>query len=279
MSSTRISTSLLGLLITVLMATTSTTAQRQGATKVYKTATVFFKWRDVPQVPVAAKEFPGIINDIFNTWGVRSYFAEQSRGTVDFVGPQRGMPSDYFGWIKVDMTIGNDCDPRKIMDSVKRAWGQENFDKYDRVIMFPNYQPQSEKCSWVGQSDTPGKGVLYHFFDTRGKRSDATSLPLLAHELGHNEGFGHSMAFKWNNGEYVVDPYGDPYDIMGSGRTAPLTFGGTFPPPSLKYLWGIKIPRAIELTSIFHKDIIFSELAGFRRDTVSRLSPRQATTN
>lgn len=73
--------------------------------------------------------------------------------------------------------------------------------------------PDASGCSWQGQASLGGK---WSFIEDGG-------LTTVAHELGHNLGFGHAASRRCTrNGAYVTisdtcttSTYGDVYDVMG----------------------------------------------------------------
>jgi hypothetical protein len=159
-------------------------------------------------------ELQGVL--VSNPNSVSNYFAEQSYGAVSF----RGI-SDPAGNVFHATVAGNGTSCNSMWSTwgsqAKAAVGSSTLDQYDHVI----YVFNSPDCGWAGLAYMPGSEVYI---------DNAFTLPVVAHELGHNLGVHHAASLRCTSGgqnvafssaAYACTPseYGDPYDIMGSSAT------------------------------------------------------------
>jgi hypothetical protein len=159
-------------------------------------------------------ELQGVL--VSNTNSVSNYFAEQSYGAVSFRGISDPAGDVYHATVA---GTGSGCNSMWSTwgSQARAAVGSSTLDPYDHVI----YVFNSPDCGWAGLAYMPGSEVYI---------DNAFTLPVVAHELGHNLGVHHAAALRCTSGgqnvafssaAYACTPneYGDPYDIMGSSAT------------------------------------------------------------
>lgn len=168
------------------------------------------------------------------------YFRDASYGRL-------GQAGDVTPWMKIAGPAGGKCfaDSANVMTQAKKAAAALGYDagRYDNVVLyFPDnsWQAGSDCAEHAGWAYVGEPGTWLHgHLDRR----------VTVHEQGHNYGLAHSHSYLCSNGMTGTcdqDPYGDPYDAMGSatyvghfsasqkhllgwldGRTADLTPGGS----------------------------------------------------
>ena len=130
------------------------------------------------------------------------------------------LSGDAFGWITIDRDNGPVCDLsnwQTAADERARASGIA-VDSYDVVVYA---WPMINACDFRGASEIGS---------TRSSVNGATNrsqwVPLVGHELGHTFGAEHANALRCADGSGTtvvisttcqVEPYGDSFDLMGSG--------------------------------------------------------------
>ncbi|WP_157498798.1 reprolysin-like metallopeptidase [Geodermatophilus sp. Leaf369] len=175
---------------------------------------------------------------------VADFWRTQSRGRI-----QLGTTSGPTGWI----TSGASCsDPTGLWNSAAAAAGW-TAGPNRHLLVYVSSLPQSlPGCSYglaeVGTSATSG-GRLY-------VRAAGTSL--IAHELGHNFGLGHSSQLQCDGsvetGTCQVSPYRDFYDVMGASwsqlgslNAAQASRLGVIPPSSALSMSAVDRGAFVEL--------------------------------
>jgi hypothetical protein len=144
-----------------------------------------------------------------NTNSVSNYFLQQSYGAVSFSGIHN-VAGDVF---HVTLSASSGC-PWQSWGS-QAAFAAPAVNGYDNVIYVFNSQHQ---CGFAGVAWLPGREA---FID------NAFTLPVVAHELGHNLGVHHAASLRCTSGGQTVAfantnlactpwEYGDMWDIMGS---------------------------------------------------------------
>jgi M6 family metalloprotease-like protein len=148
-----------------------------------------------------------------------AYYQEDSYGDVSLVGKAGNPDGDVFGWYTVPAPGPNSqvgCDVNAIMSNAEAAAGADGFvaSGYDHVIYA---FPRTSLCgNWAGLAQLPG---------TRSWINGAIdSVPVVAHELGHNMGLHHASSLRCTEGGVPVaisatcttSEYGDPFDVMGN---------------------------------------------------------------
>jgi hypothetical protein len=155
---------------------------------------------------------------VSNANSVSNYFNEQSYGAVSFKGISNPLGDVFHATIASD---GSGCGSNMWQtwgSQAAAAVGYSTLDQYDHVIYVFN---SHGTCGWAGLAYMPGSEVYI---------DNAFSLPVVAHELGHNLGVHHAAALRCMSGgqnvafssaAYACMPseYGDPFDIMGSSAT------------------------------------------------------------
>jgi hypothetical protein len=146
---------------------------------------------------------------VSNANSVSNYFSEQSYGAVSF----RGINSAAGDVFHVTLAASSGCP--------WQSWGSQAaaaapaVNGYDNVIYVFNSQHQ---CGFAGVAWLPGREA---FID------NAFTLPVVAHELGHNLGVHHAASLRCTSGGQTVafantdlactpSEYGDLWDVMGS---------------------------------------------------------------
>lgn len=146
---------------------------------------------------------------VANTNSVSNYFSQQSYGAVSF----RGINNAAGDVFHVTLAAASGCP--------WQSWGSQAaaavpaVDTYDNVVYVFNSHGQ---CGFAGVAWLPGREA---FID------NAFTLPVVAHELGHNLGVHHASSLRCSSGGQAVafassdlactpSEYGDPWDVMGS---------------------------------------------------------------
>ncbi|MDX6553403.1 MAG: hypothetical protein QOH74_1891 [Gaiellales bacterium] len=146
---------------------------------------------------------------VSNTNSVSNYFSEQSYGAVSFTGINSAA-GDVF---HVTLAASSGC-PWQTWGS-QAAAAAPAINSYDNVVYVFNSQHQ---CGFAGVAWLPGWEA---FID------NAFTLPVVAHELGHNLGVHHAASLRCTSGGQTVafantnlactpSEYGDMWDVMGS---------------------------------------------------------------
>jgi hypothetical protein len=169
---------------------------------------------------VAPTYTDGALQDVLvnSPSSVSNYFDEQSYGAVSFRGIVNPAGDVFHATISSN---GSGCGLNMWQtwgSQAAAAVGSSTLDQYDHVIYVFNSQ---HTCGWAGLAYMPGSEVYI---------DNAFTLPVVAHELGHNLGVHHAASLRCTGGgqnvafssaAYACTPseYGDPYDIMGSSAT------------------------------------------------------------
>jgi hypothetical protein len=169
---------------------------------------------------VAPTYTDGALQDVLvnSPSSVSNYFDEQSYGAVSFRGIVNPAGDVFHATISAN---GSGCGLNMWQtwgSQAAEAVGSSTLDQYDHVIYVFNSQ---HTCGWAGLAYMPGSEVYI---------DNAFTLPVVAHELGHNLGVHHAASLRCTGGgqnvafssaAYACTPseYGDPYDIMGSSAT------------------------------------------------------------
>ena len=127
---------------------------------------------------------------------------------------------DTYGWYTIDRDNGPTCDHagwQAAADARSRQEGVD-LDAYDVVVYA---WPRIEACDFSGASVGSSRIAV------NGLTNRSQWMPVVAHELGHSFGAEHANALRCTDaaGATVAisttctsEPYGDPFDLMGSGR-------------------------------------------------------------
>ena len=140
---------------------------------------------------------------------ISNYYSEQSYGAVSF----RGINNAAGDVFHVTLSASSGC-PWQSWGS-QAATAAPAVNGYDNVIYVFNSQHQ---CGFAGVAWLPGREA---FID------NAFTLPVVAHELGHNLGVHHAASLRCTSGGQTVafantnlactsSEYGDMWDVMGS---------------------------------------------------------------
>jgi len=159
---------------------------------------------------------------------VNSYYDSVSQGTTSFtttilpITVRCSRTMAYLNGVTAgEDIVSADCiTAAKAYDLSHGNTGLYNPDTYDRwVVIFPELT--GADYPWAGLATVGDIGLWLN---------GTSNWQVLAHELGHNQGLGHSRAWVSNatspisigSGTYIE--YGDPFDLMGSL----YTLGGHF---------------------------------------------------
>ncbi|MEO9174599.1 MAG: reprolysin-like metallopeptidase, partial [Gaiellales bacterium] len=156
----------------------------------------------------------GVLVD--NSNSVSNYFAEQSWNQVSFTGIQN--PDGDIFRVSIPAVPDPSCAWPTWGSEASSVVGASTLSQYQHVIYVFN---SGGNCSFAGLAYMPGSQVYIDNYFT---------LPVVAHELGHNLGVHHAaalrcivggqpVAFANANGACSSSEYGDPYDIMGYSQT------------------------------------------------------------
>jgi chitodextrinase len=148
----------------------------------------------------------GVLFDDANS--AAAYFDEVTVGKLSLVG-------DIHGWFTLPYS-SSQCAPGVWADSAKAALAASGVDPlgYDKFVYA---FPQTPSCEWTGLGGGADAWV-----------NGAMMLQVVAHELGHTFGLGHSKSMSCTSAgtpvsiasdlaSCTVNEYGDLFDIMGSG--------------------------------------------------------------
>ena len=157
--------------------------------------------------PFSAADVRGVL--LTNTDSVAAFYNETSWGQLTITG-------DVYGWYTLADTSAT-CDKFTWASQADAAAASAGVDlsAYDYVHM---YFPMSSACM-AGLGEMSGR---------RSWINDYYGTLTAAHELGHNLGFQHAMAYNCTSnglpvaiapdvGTCLIQPYGDPSSLMGGG--------------------------------------------------------------
>lgn len=144
---------------------------------------------------------------------VNAFYREQSHGQISLTGKLRA-DGDVFGWYKLPRSAEAGCDMAEWVGEANAIAEADGVPLADYDDVFYNVSSVFA-CEWGGFA-TP-----YGIF-IRG-----TDISTFAHELGHKLGLWHSKSLICKRpdgtrasleGKCEIKNYGDPFDVMGSGR-------------------------------------------------------------
>jgi len=165
-----------------------------------------------------------------STLYLRDYFEEVSFGQLTISGKNYPLDAaDVFGFYTIPAgTVA--CDYNSWRTAARNAAAKDGFNAtgYNHIMYVT---PGSGGCGWIGLATVGGVDSWYSggygsTSQSLQMRFDLSILPLFAHELGHNLGFGHarSASCKDSNSKATrvsdnctYSEYGDIYDVMGDG--------------------------------------------------------------
>ncbi len=151
-------------------------------------------------------------SEVFGGSGTSGYLQEASYGQTSLTG-------NVYGWytIAVSSTV---CDTNQIATAANNAASAAgaNLAAYTRLVYV---FPYTSACGWAGAA-TIGGSPSQSWINGGGTTTNALSLGVFAHEMGHNLGLYHSHGLDCGSvtlsGQCTVWEYFDSLDVMGSGQ-------------------------------------------------------------
>jgi hypothetical protein len=176
---------------------------------------------------------------VSNANSVSNYFAEQSYGAVSF----RGINNAAGDVFHATIPASSGC-PWQTWGS-QAAAAVPAVNGYDNVVYVFNSRGA---CGFAGVAWLPGREA---FID------NAFTLPVVAHELGHNLGVHHAASLRCSSGGQTVafastnlacipSEYGDMWDVMGS---SPSNQQNAFHKLQSGWLGSVSGPRVQSITT------------------------------
>ena len=144
-----------------------------------------------------------------------AFYREQSHGRTEFIGKVRP-DGDVHGWYTIDASPSV-CDVNVWTPQARQAARDAGIDLsgYNHTIyVFPG----QASCAWAGLGDLGDVGGGWSWLN------GDISVPVVAHELGHNLGLHHASSYSCTRTDgtaiaisdtCTVNEYGDPFDVMG----------------------------------------------------------------
>ncbi|WP_436495713.1 hypothetical protein [Actinokineospora sp. HUAS TT18] len=150
----------------------SSPATAQPAARRVAVVLVNFADESIPDVPALKQKAFDYLVEAPDS--ISKYFAAQSHGqrTLTMAGGKVYGP--------VTVGVNAKCETKPLTDKALETLKAENVQYEDLIVVFAG---EKANCSWAGLANVPGTWSWYpaqHF-----------GLATLAHELGHNLGFGH----------------------------------------------------------------------------------------
>ena len=172
-----------------------------------KVAVVLFNFANDRSEPWSPDVARGVV--LTNPDSAAAYYREVTADRLSLAG-------DVYGWFTMPYDKSA-CSPGTWSEDAKAALSSTGVDvsRYDKFVLAFPYTPS---CDWNGIGVGTDAWV-----------NGSLNLQVVAHELGHTFGLGHSKSMSCtSNGVRVaitaddpasctVSEYGDPFDTMGSG--------------------------------------------------------------
>jgi gametolysin peptidase M11/MG2 domain-containing protein len=190
--------------------TTTSTAPLPNTFGAQSTLVILVNFQDAPSSqPWTPAQ---VQSEVFGSSGVSGYFQEASYGQTSLTGA-------VYGWYTIAVS-STTCDINQIATDANNAASAAgaNLAAYTRLVYV---FPYNSVCSWAGVA-TIGGTPSQSWINGSGSTTNMLSLPVFAHEMGHNLGLYHSHGLSCGSvvlsGQCTLWEYFDTLDVMGSGQ-------------------------------------------------------------